>query len=38
MKKIIKFLLVIVMLLITFTCTSCGEKAEAQNLGNFLKN
>lgn len=37
MKKIIKFLLVIVMVLITFTCTSCGEKSEAQNWDKFFK-
>lgn len=37
MKKIIKFLLVIVMVLVTFTCTSCGEKSEAQNWDKFFK-
>ena len=37
MKKIIKFLLVIVMILVTFTCTSCGEKAKSQDWDKFFK-
>lgn len=37
MKKIIKFLLVIVMVLVTFTCTSCGEKAKSEDWDKFFK-
>lgn len=37
MKKIIKFLLIIVMTILTFTCVSCGEKSEAQNWDKFFK-
>lgn len=37
MKKIIKFLLVIVMVLVTFTCTSCGEKAKSEDWNKFFK-
>lgn len=37
MKRIIKFLLIIVMTILTFTCVSCGEKSEAQNWDKFFK-
>ena len=37
MKKIIKFLLVIAMVLVIFTCTSCGEKAKSQDWDKFFK-
>lgn len=37
MKRIIKFLLIIVMTILTFTCVSCGEKSEAQSWDKFFK-